>query len=281
MHQVDGGLLAPPTLSPPAVLPLDVVASTSDSIVADILVASVRKRYDEQSALFPSHRSAVELSTIVGHLRNQIETEVRFSAPFFAEIHKRPLPLILGSFANCVREDCKNCTSKELSDDVVKCMASLRDFDTLLEHHGLKFSSTTLEPGTCAPTMQAFSGLVCGWIEDQRKKFDECLKRCVAMEEECGWRPALGTVCHSTSVLDLFSLFTQTVDHFIGMDFVWEECFVSLVEHIVESAINYANMVYTSCSQDFVDRPACPCLCKPRSQARSKLTAGLRPCVYL
>jgi hypothetical protein len=273
---IDGGgarldLSVAPDVADAGVIPLP--AASADQIVAEILTAGVQRLYDGQTELFPSHKSAKDLSIIAKHVRDQVYAESKFSAPFFVNLHRQPLSVILLALVDCVKKDYANCSCTLLGDDVIQCIATLRDLDCTLIEHGVAPTSTVLSQGNCGATDDLFYGLAQAWIDDQRSKFDEHLKRGIVMEEESGWAPVLGSVRHSASVLDLFAMFSQTVDQFFEMNVPWENFFLSLVENIVETAINYANLILVSC-RGIGPGPPRSRLCKPRRQVHTTKTAA-------
>ena len=159
-----------------------------------------------------------------------------------------------------------------LSPDVVRCIHCLHALDEQLVACGLPAEETLLgfkgsnggsggsstpaqyNGGSAAMVLEEnrFPGLVEAWLDEKRLQFDNFVGRCIELEEECHWAPVLeseaAVVYESSSVLDLFKLFSQAVDSFLDMELPpWETSFLSLLEHIVGAAIAYANRLHESC----------------------------------
>jgi hypothetical protein len=153
-----------------------------------------------------------------------------------------PPQVVLEQLVRCVRQDYEFCLCPdELGQDVIDCLLALRYLDERLISLGVAPSATLVSyaSGDEAVDRAAnpFPALVRSWIGSQRARFEEYLQRCLAIEDERGWAPVHESVRHSTSVLDLFSLFSSTVDFFGTLDLAWEDCFIQLVETIVEVTV--------------------------------------------
>ena len=174
--------------------------------------------------------------------------------------------------------------------DVVRCIHCLGALDEQLLECGLREDETLLGY-KCdydkeeERASNRFPLLVESWLDEKRDQFDSFVARCIELEEECQcnggggtcpphrncptrWAPVLeqgeSDVCESSSVLDLFALFSQTVDSFLEMDLPpWESSFLSLLEHIVGAAIAYANRLHESCVSLVPGPPARPRLKRP------------------
>lgn len=164
-------------------------------------------------------------------------------------------------------EHAARSTMLTLTPEVVHCIKSLHALDEQLLACGLQKEETLLGykvnevGGAAAIEENRFPGLVDIWLDEKRQQFDDFVSRCIELEEECHWTPVLQSdspsgdgnqgapvIYESSSVLDLFALFSQAVDSFLEMELPpWEAAFLSLLEHVVGAAIAYANRLHESC----------------------------------
>ena len=152
-------------------------------------------------------------------MRKQIRFERRHVVPAFDDFDSHALKTILRTLIRCVRQDYEFCICPTtLQQDVIDCLVALRHLDEKLLELGLPAAETLVSYSSGDEAVDAaanpFPALVRGWISEQRQRFDEFLRRCVSMEDAVSWKPVHDTARHSASVVDLFTLFADTVEFF-------------------------------------------------------------------
>eukprot|EP01052_Picozoa_sp_SAG31_P060777 SAG31_NODE_19918_length_588_cov_1.106339_1_plen_176_part_10 len=86
------------------------------------------------------------------------------------------------------------------------------------------------------------SGAVWTWVELQQKNFDSFMENLLKLEN---WEPVCDGVLHSSSIVDMFSMFRRTMDFFFDLELGVPDFLVHLLESVVAANMKYANLMKT------------------------------------
>jgi hypothetical protein len=243
-------------------VPAATLASTLDpmsflfAFVTDMITSATVKSYNALSGYRPRPLQVADLAEIVGECMQQLEKQVECFSPLFKVLPHHEPPdleyikmlsmLIAQDHGQMLEpdavddEDFRECIRlMEMFDDFVHCYVIDEGLDEAqvapLLHHA---EVLTVEDKLRAP----ISGLLWDWIQAQETNFDRFMDRLLELET---WEPICEGVMHSSSVTDMFSMFRQAMDFFLGLELGVPEFLVHLLGSVVAGNMKYANLMKT------------------------------------
>ena len=251
-------------------VPLGDLASTQDpmtfgfSFVSDMIREATVKSYNAMTGYRPRPLAVRDLAEIVGECLQQLERQADCFSPLLKQLphHESPDIEYLRELGTLISKDHADLREPEGidDDDFKQCLQLMEEYDDYvhawaegeqLDERKITPLLTHAEIKSAADKCRApISGMLWDWVQMQQANFDTFTDGMLALET---WEPVCEGVLHSSSIVDMFSMFRRTMDFFFSLELGVPDFLVHLLESVVA-----ANMKYDGhCLSAVLPLPSC------------------------